>query len=45
MTREARHLAVPFNFKRRVTADGLHSFPLSYNPPAASSEDDETGQV
>ena len=27
---ESRSLAVAYNFKRKVTADGIHTFPLSY---------------
>ena len=29
---ECKSLAAPFNFKRHVTSDGLHTFPISYFP-------------
>lgn len=34
---ECKSLAAPFNLKRHVTADGLHSFPVSY----VADEDDD----
>ena len=30
MLKESRSLAVAYNFKRKVTADGIHSFPISF---------------
>ena len=30
MTRESRKLAVALNFKRKVTSNGVHSFPISF---------------
>ena len=30
MLRESRSLAVSYNFKRKVTNDGIHSFPISF---------------
>ena len=30
MLKESRSLAVSYNFKRKVTADGIHSFPISF---------------
>ena len=38
---EARALAVPFNLKRWVCADGYHTFPLSRVSDVASIEDDD----
>ena len=35
---ECKSLAAPFNLKRHVTADGLHSFPVSY---VADEDDDD----
>jgi hypothetical protein len=29
---ECKSLAAPFNLKRHVTADGLHTFPISFVP-------------
>jgi hypothetical protein len=29
---ECKSLAAPFNLKRFVTEDGLHTFPISYVP-------------
>jgi len=42
---ECKSLAAPFNLKRYVTDDGLHSFPVSYVPdaPAADEDDGEGG--
>jgi hypothetical protein len=36
---ECRSLAAPFNLKRHVTADGVHTLPISYLP-ADENEDD-----
>jgi len=41
MVREGRRLSVPFNFKRRVTSDGLHSLPLSADLGAHGEPPDE----
>jgi hypothetical protein len=41
MVREGRCLSVPFNLKRRVTFDGLHTLPLSSKLKSPSDTDDE----
>ena len=33
MLKESRSLAVSYNFKRKVTNDGIHSFPISFAEP------------
>lgn len=38
---ECRSLAAPFNLKRHVTDDGLHSFPVSYIADGGEEEDDD----
>jgi hypothetical protein len=35
---ECKSLAAPFNLKRHVTSDGLHTFPLSYFPDGDGGE-------
>lgn len=36
---ECKSLAAPFNLKRHVTSDGLHTFPISFVPDEAMIED------
>jgi hypothetical protein len=38
---ECKSLAAPFNLKRHVTADGLHTFPVSYIPDADDLDDND----
>jgi hypothetical protein len=38
---ECKSLAAPFNLKRRVHEDGIHTFPISYVPDIRGSEEEE----
>ena len=38
---ECKSLAAPFNLKRRVYEDGIHTFPISYVPDNNIEEDDD----
>ena len=40
---ECKSLAAPFNLKRFVTSDGLHSFPVSYVPASDNQDGGEGG--
>jgi hypothetical protein len=38
---ECKSLAAPFNLKRHVTDDGIHTFPISYVPDDDDDDDDD----
>ena len=42
---ECKSLAAPFNLKRFVTSDGLHSFPVSYVPASDNQDGGEGGEI
>jgi hypothetical protein len=40
---ECKSLAAPFNLKRYVTSDGIHTFPISFFPESPPLADDQNG--